>query len=133
MPTAALVLLLVPASTVWFGKPVLTGNTQSTVCCVVIDENLRSKVAQQLEDSPGHDIVLVKDGPNNPLHFEFVYNDADIDRSEIVWAHSLSPERDLALVRYFSGRQVWEFEWENGTAAGYRLERVAGPGEGRTR
>ncbi|CAN5224312.1 hypothetical protein BH10PSE16_BH10PSE16_31010 [soil metagenome] len=127
MPTAAIALLALPACALWFGKPSLEGNQQSTVCCTVTDDNLRSKLERQLKASPGHDLVLVKDGPNNPIHFEFVYNDADIDHSEIVWAHSLGPERDLALERYFADRHIWEFEWEKGTAQGYRLERITPP------
>jgi hypothetical protein len=53
----------------------------------------------------------VRDGPNNPLHYEMVYNEPDIDASRIVFARRLDPVRDAALLRYFAGRVVWEFEW----------------------
>ena len=124
MPTTAVAILMLPVWSVLFGAPLLDGNQLSSACCVNTDVNLRSKLVRQLEAIPGRDIVLVKDGPDNPIHFELVYNDAVIDNSSIVWAHSLGPERDHALQRYFSDRQLWEFEWEKNSAQGYRLEPV---------
>jgi len=38
---------------------------------------------------------------------EWVYNDADIDRSPIVWARNLGAEKNAELLRYFKGRHVW--------------------------
>ncbi|MDB5743673.1 MAG: putative rane protein [Polaromonas sp.] len=131
MPTAAVAILLLPAVSLWVGKPLTEDNVQSKACCVLTDGNLRTKLVHQLQEIPGRDLVLVKEGKNNPIHFELVYNNADIDRSEIVWAHHLSPERALALRHYFADRRVWEFEWEGDTVPGYRLTLLTPPVEPR--
>lgn len=125
MPTAAVAILVLPLAAVVLGKSDIGGNPQSTPCCALSDDNLRSRLIRQLREMPGQDLVLVKDGPNNPLHFEFVYNEADIDRAPIVWAHSLGAERDLALQHYFAGRRVWAYEWRPDTVQGYRLDPVS--------
>jgi hypothetical protein len=49
--------------------------------------------------------VRTKTDADNEL--QWIYNDADIDRSRIVWARDLGPERNAALVKYFAGRDVW--------------------------
>ncbi|MDB5930955.1 MAG: putative rane protein [Polaromonas sp.] len=121
MPATAVALLALPTLALWLHKPWLEGNAQSRSCCMISDSNLRSRLAAELQASPGQDLVLVKDGPNNPLHFEMVYNEADIDHAEIVWARSLGGERDLALRHHFAGRRMWEFEWLADPAKIYRL------------
>lgn len=111
MPTAATAMLLLPASSVLLGKPAIESNTYSQPCCALSQENPKSILMTQLLNSPGRDLVLVKDGPNNPVHYEMVYNTADIDHSAVVWARSLGGEKDTRLVAYFANRRVWEFEW----------------------
>lgn len=81
------------------------------VCCTVKFDKLRPALQAQLLQSPGRDLVLVKNGPHNPTGYEMVHNDADIDNSQIVWAHRIDAEKDARLVAYFAGRRVWEFEW----------------------
>ena len=41
---------------------------------------------------------------------EWVYNGADIDGSQVVWARELDPESNAKLMRYFSDRTVWLVE-----------------------
>lgn len=111
LPTAAIALLLLPAASVLFGRPALESNTYSQPCCALGQENVKSRLTAQLLASPGPDLVLVKDGPHNPIHHELVYNAADIDHSAVVWARSLGPEKDKRLEAYFANRCVWDFEW----------------------
>ena len=38
---------------------------------------------------------------------QFVFNDADIDASPIVWANDMGAERNAELLRYYSSRKAW--------------------------
>ena len=49
--------------------------------------------------APGHD----------PLR-EYVFNEADIDGSKVVWARDMGPEQNRELIRYFAARRVWRLE-----------------------
>ncbi len=131
LPLALAAMLLLPLGTVMTGQPRMQSNTHNRACCAIEDSNLREQLQAQLKALPGQDLVLVKDGPNNPLHFELVYNEADIDRAPIVWARRLSPPQDAALQRYFSDRQQWAFEWRPDLPLGYQMERLAAAGASR--
>ena len=76
-------------------------------CCRVQGNLNKYRIAADLDRKTGKQLVFVraKTDPNNL--FQWIYNDADIDGSRIVWARDLGPERDAELARYFSGRQVW--------------------------
>ncbi len=131
MPTAAVVLLALPLGAVMFGVPAIP-NTTTQACCNIKFDPLRPALVKQFLASPGKDLVLVKDGPNNPVHYELVNNEPDIENAQVVWAHSLGAEKDAALMRHFADRRVWEFEWawrvreeENqGTAENYRMKEI---------
>lgn len=120
MPAAAIALLALPASSVVSGSPAMVSNVDSAACCAISVANLRSTLVEQIAAAPGRHLVLVRDGPHNPIHFEMVYNEADIDNAKIVWARRLGPARDKALLSHFTDRRVWEFEWQPGVTA-YRL------------
>jgi hypothetical protein len=66
-------------------------------------ETVRSRV---LEDSD-QNLVIVHYGPAHDIHAEYVFNDADIDASPIVWARDMGPERNDELLRYYASRKVW--------------------------
>ncbi|MBZ5607455.1 MAG: hypothetical protein LAP38_04295 [Acidobacteriia bacterium] len=75
-----------------------------------IDYHVRAKrasVMEKLESVPGDHLVLVRYGPQHEPYEEFVYNRADIDRSRVIWARSLSPQKDLRLIESYPARQVW--------------------------
>ena len=121
MPTAGLLVLLVPTSTVLFGVPVFSSSAGSQACCALPQQDLRSNLMQQFRATPGRDLVLVVDGPNSPLHYDLVYNEPDIDKSEVVFAHSLGAQKDLRLREYFADRRAWKFEWRPDLPQGYLL------------
>src|SRR5581483_7407430 len=67
----------------------------------------RSPVIKNLQEVPGRQLVIVKYTPAHSPHHEWVYNRADIDSAQIVWARSMGPEKDAELVRYFHDRHAW--------------------------
>ncbi len=68
------------------------------------------KIERKLLDQNGgrHLIVVRYTGTQNP-HEEWVYNRADIDASDVVWAHDMGVEENRKLIDYFKGRTVWLF------------------------
>jgi hypothetical protein len=45
----------------------------------------------------------------NP-HEEWVYNGADIDAQDIVWAHDLGPVENARLLEYYKDRKIWLYQ-----------------------
>lgn len=67
----------------------------------------RQTMQQQLEALPGKDVIFVRYRPDHNVHDEWVYNRANIDESEVVWARELGPEQDANLREYFKDRRAW--------------------------
>jgi hypothetical protein len=60
-------------------------------------------IVKQLEDIPGKHLVIVRYAPDHFADHEWVYNDADIDASKIVWVREI-PNVDMApLLEYSHG------------------------------
>jgi hypothetical protein len=70
----------------------------------------RGKIERRLLDQNGgrHLVVVRYTGTQNP-HEEWVYSRADIDASEVVWAHDMGVEENRKLIDYFKDRTVWLF------------------------
>jgi hypothetical protein len=64
----------------------------------------------ELVRAPGQDLVLVRYATDYSLFDDWVYNDADIERSPVIWGLDLGPERNRALLEYFKNRRVWTVE-----------------------
>ena len=111
LPAASLLSIMVPASSVISGWPSLPSNQSGLPCCALLQSSTRSKVMTRLQALPGKDLVVVQGTDFKSVHLEVVYNAADIDRADVVWAHRLSPAQDARLISYFSERNVWEFTW----------------------
>ena len=45
--------------------------------------------------------------PDHDCHTEWVYNQADIDSSTVVWAREISPAEDRRLRKYYADRKAW--------------------------
>ena len=52
-------------------------------------------------------LVFVEYGKEHDPGFEWVYNEPDLQQSQIIWARRVSPESDAALIRHFRGRSIW--------------------------
>jgi hypothetical protein len=70
----------------------------------------RVGISQWLAEREGKQLVIVRYTPSHEVNQEWVYNDADIDGSKIVWAREVDPQSDAELIRYFHDRTVWLLE-----------------------
>lgn len=83
----------------------------------------RKEVERQLERSPGKHLVLVRYSADHNPHGEWVYNHADIDGSQIVWARELDQQQNGKLLAYFWDRNIWLFEPDRDSRTVHLLRR----------
>src|SRR5581483_8991734 len=70
----------------------------------------RTEVEHHLRQLPGKQLVVVRYALKHEPFEEWVYNDADIDSSKIVWAREMDPAENQRLLAYFKDRTVWLLE-----------------------
>ena len=71
---------------------------------------VRAGVLKHLDSLPGSQLVLVRYKPGHDTLIEWVYNEADIDRSRVVWARDMGDAENQELIRYFNHHTVWLLE-----------------------
>jgi hypothetical protein len=67
----------------------------------------RAATIASLKHQDGRHLVIVRYGRKHSPHQEWVYNEADIDRSRVVWAREMDLIRNRALLEYFKDRHAW--------------------------
>ncbi|MEX2214538.1 MAG: hypothetical protein WD768_10440 [Phycisphaeraceae bacterium] len=67
----------------------------------------RARILAELQGTPAKDLVIVRYGPNHSTHNEWVYNDAEIDAANVVWARDMGSVKNRELLDYFKDRKVW--------------------------
>ena len=77
---------------------------------VTVETTPRSQALEQLRELGGEHLVLVRYSPKHSFHYGVVFNDADIDRSPVIWARALDTASNEELVRYYKDRDVWLFD-----------------------
>ena len=70
----------------------------------------RSEVLAQLEKVPGRHLVFVRYSPTHEPTDEWVYNAADIDASQVIWAREMNAVSNRELTQYYKDRDVWLVE-----------------------
>ena len=70
----------------------------------------RAAIRQQLEAMGGQLLVFVHYSPRHIFQNEWVWNAANIDDSQIVWARDLGQSEDEELIRYYPRRHVVRIE-----------------------
>jgi hypothetical protein len=73
----------------------------------------RARLLAKLKQQDGRHLILVKYGPYGPnraFEHEWVYNEADIDGSKVVWARDMDLKENCQLIDYFNDRRVWSLE-----------------------
>lgn len=73
----------------------------------------RAQIEAKLRSEGGKHLIFVdpyppgSNNPNTVSSYVYVYNEADIDNSKIVWANQLNQTENTKLVDYFGDRKVW--------------------------
>jgi len=75
-----------------------------------VNEPFRKPVEDQLRALPGEHLVLVRYSKDHNSGEEYVYNDADIDHSKIIWAREIPGMDPAPLFHYFRNRDLWLYE-----------------------
>jgi hypothetical protein len=75
----------------------------------------RARIAAALVRRGEPALVVVRYSPQHQRSREWVYNDADIDASPVVWAREMDPAQNARLFDYFSDRRIWLLEADERT------------------
>jgi len=73
----------------------------------------RPRIAHELEQMPGQQLVIVSYGEHHDVDWEWIWNRADIDGSKVVWARDMGDAANRELLAYFKGRQVWRLNGDD--------------------
>jgi hypothetical protein len=71
--------------------------------------NPRQQVVEDLQKMGGQHLVIVSYEDSYDITRDWVYNAADIDSAEFVWARDMGAEQNQELIEYFAGRNVWSW------------------------
>jgi hypothetical protein len=70
----------------------------------------RAGIADQLGSTPGKHLVMMRYNKFHNIHYEWVYNGAEIDSAKILWARDIDSRQNEKLFAYFKDRQIWLVE-----------------------
>lgn len=82
----------------------------------------RTAIAKRLESEPGKDLVLVRYAADHNPNAEWVYNPADLDDAEVLWAREMNAAKRSQLLGYFADRNIWVVEPDHETPLLYRYD-----------
>jgi hypothetical protein len=70
---------------------------------------VRPQVLQRLARRGRHHIVIVRYGPTHDVgkDFDVVYNHADIDASDVIWARDMGATKNRELIDFYPDRECW--------------------------
>lgn len=68
---------------------------------------VRKSVLQKLDQVPGKKVVFVEYAPVQDFIGEWVYNRADIDRSQTIWTYDMGSKKNQEIIDYYRDRQFW--------------------------
>jgi hypothetical protein len=77
-------------------------------CCHANIGHHRADVAKWIGNIPGKHVVFVSHSPDGPNLEEWVYNDASVDSSRIVWVRDMGEERNVEVLQYYRDRSFWQ-------------------------
>jgi hypothetical protein len=69
----------------------------------------RAEIQERLQHTGGRHLIIVRySSSHDPIH-EWVYNRADIDAANVIWAQDMGAQNQ-ELISYFDNRRVWLLE-----------------------
>jgi hypothetical protein len=107
LPLSMAVVLALRLGAQGLGLPYTSKHNYQSWCCRPEPNYNKARIAARLGQIPGSHLVFVRAKIDEDNLMQWIYNDADIDRSRIVWARDLGLEGNAELVKYFVGRDVW--------------------------
>ena len=72
-----------------------------------VTPSAKGSLAEGLLQQGGQHLVFVRYGTGHSPHYEWVYNAAEIDAAQIVWAREIDAISDKRLRDYYPQRKVW--------------------------
>ncbi|MDR3406700.1 MAG: hypothetical protein P4L99_29715 [Chthoniobacter sp.] len=70
----------------------------------------RERVLAQFEAMPGKQLVFMRYSTDHNPNREWVFNEADIQNSKVLWSREMTPETDRQVIDFYRGRTVWLVE-----------------------
>ena len=67
----------------------------------------RMRIVSQLQADGKQHLVIVRYEPRHSPLQDWVHNEADIDRANVVWAREMNTSQNQTLIKYFKNRKVW--------------------------
>ena len=104
-PVGALLARAIPVAYVCSSLIVIGAIVQRGATPLWADD--RRAVLELLEQGSDRHLVLVRYSDRHSVHDEWVYNRADIDGADVVWAKERSGPENRELLEYFKDRKVW--------------------------
>ena len=91
---------------------ILLGVRAVSISARPVDRNasLRGSVEATLRAAGGPHLVVVRYRTDHDVHFEFVYNAADVPGANVVWMREPPPAERAAAFAAYPGRRTWLFE-----------------------
>ena len=86
------------------------GAVSISACPVYGPVSLRQSIADLLEAKSGRHVVVVRYAVDHDVHFEFVYNRADVLRAKVIWLREPPEAEWAAVAAAFPRRLFWLFE-----------------------
>jgi hypothetical protein len=75
----------------------------------------RAAIQASLKRDKKLSLVIVRYGREHSLQHEWVFNDANLDDSQVVWARDMGAGQNRDLVDFFRDRRIWLLNVTDGT------------------
>jgi hypothetical protein len=107
LPAILLVILAVRIGLEKLHLPFTQKVNYDSWCCVKPGNLNKARILAMVEQAAGRHLVLVKPKTDPANVLQWIYNDADIDASRVVWARDMGPQANESLLEYFHDRTIW--------------------------